>query len=206
MLKMTSVKSQFSLADIADSDAFRKLGVSLAADPEGELSRTLVSAKVVTGPDGMKRTELITAEAADRVRSAPRLFPELDLRKQLAEAVLASPAVPARRVNERLSIPCWTPSLTGSAAKPCGAVGQPRSRGARLVKLVEQEQRSYMAKPSFEEVVELREFNPRARPTNRSRLIASAPSASWQRTRLAALACTPSIGLTPAGAHRGQHG
>lgn len=167
ILKMTNVKSRFSLADIADSDAFRKLGVSLAADPEGELSRTVVSAKVVTGPDGMKRTELITAEAADRVRSAPRLFPEEDLREQLAEAVLASPAVPARK-SERAAL---SPLLSaffdglGSHAVPVLSANLGRA-AARLIRLVEQEQRSYMAKPSFEEVVELREFNP-ARATDK---------------------------------------
>src|SRR3712207_7000513 len=44
-----------------------------------------------------KRTELVTSAAADRVRSTPRLFPEDNLRARLAEAVLASSAVPARK-------------------------------------------------------------------------------------------------------------
>jgi type III restriction enzyme len=96
VLRMSAVQSSFTLADITNTDAFRKLGGGLAADPDGELSRTLVSAKVVTGPDGMKRTELIRSTAADRVRSDSTLFALQDLRTQLVEMVLASPAVPAR--------------------------------------------------------------------------------------------------------------
>jgi type III restriction enzyme len=38
--------------------------------------------------------------------------------------------------------------------------------GARLIRLVEQEQRRFMAKPSYHEVVELKEFNP-ARTTDK---------------------------------------
>src|SRR5437899_12791533 len=93
---MSTVKSSFSLADITDTEAFRKLGAALAANPDGELSRTLVSARVVTGPDGIKRTELVRSTAADRIRSAPSLFALEDLRTQLVEMVLASPSVPAR--------------------------------------------------------------------------------------------------------------
>ena len=42
--------------------------------------------------------------------------------------------------------------------------------GARLVNLVAEEQRRLMAKPSYHEVVELKDFNPmRGRPTGRCR-------------------------------------
>jgi type III restriction enzyme len=47
----------------------------------------------------------VTSEAADRVRSAPRLLPEEDLRAQLVELVLASPAVPARRDQRAALMP-----------------------------------------------------------------------------------------------------
>lgn len=100
VLKMRNVQSHFSLADITGTDVFRKLGASLAADPDTELNRTMVSARVVTGQDGVKRTELVTAEAADRIQSAPPLRPEEDLREELAQGVLASPSVPAR-INGR---------------------------------------------------------------------------------------------------------
>ena len=73
-LKMSVVRSAFSLADITDTDRIRKLGASLATDPEAELARTVVSASVVVGADGIKRTQLVTSPAADRVQAVSPLF------------------------------------------------------------------------------------------------------------------------------------
>jgi type III restriction enzyme len=161
VLKMRNVQSHFSLADITGTDVFRKLGASLAADPDTELNRTIVSARVVTGPDGVKRTELVTAEAADRIQSAARLRPEEDLREELAQGVLASPCVPARK-NERTALePLLNAFFEGLGSKAAAVLSANFGRAvARFVRLVEQEQRKYMAKPSFEEIVEMREFNP----------------------------------------------
>jgi type III restriction enzyme len=168
VLRMSTVQSSFTLADITDVDAFRKLGMSLAADPDGELSRTLVSARVVTGADGMKRTELVTSAAADRVRSAPRLYPEDQLRAQVAELVLASPAVPARKDQRAALSPLLDAFFEGLGAKAVEVLSANLERaGARLVRLVEQEQRRFMAKPTYHEVVELKEFKP-ARATDKS--------------------------------------
>jgi type III restriction enzyme len=97
VLKMTAVRSNFSLADITDTDDFRKLGRALAADPEGELNRTLLSARVVLGRDGIRHTELVTTSGADRVRSVATLFPIDELRQRLEDLVLGSPSVPARK-------------------------------------------------------------------------------------------------------------
>jgi type III restriction enzyme len=167
VLRMSAVQSSFTLSDITDTDVFRKLGSSLAADPDGELSRTVVSARVVSGPDGMKHTELVTSSAADRVLSAPTLFPEDDLRARLAELVLGSPAVPARK-DQRVALePLLNAFLGGLGSKAVEVLSANLDRaGARLVRLVEQEQRRFMAKPTYHEVVELREFSP-ARATDR---------------------------------------
>jgi type III restriction enzyme len=161
VLKMSTVTSSFTLADITDTDAFRKLGAALAANPDDELSRTLVSARVVTGPDGMKRTELVRSTAADRIHSTPTLFALQDLRTQLVEMVLASPAVPAR-ANQRPAIaPLMDSFFDGLGDKAVEVLSANLDRaGARLVRLVAEEQRRFMSKPSYEEVVELREFNP----------------------------------------------
>jgi type III restriction enzyme len=161
VLKMRNIQSPFSLADITETDIFRKLGRSLAADPDIELNRTKVSARVVTGADGVKRTELVTAEAADRIQSAPRLRPEEDLREELTQAVLASPSVPARKSERTALEPLINAFFEGLDGKAAAVLSANFGRAAaRLVKLVEQEQRRYMAKPSFEEIVEIREFNP----------------------------------------------
>ena len=161
VLRMSAVKSSFSLADITDTDAFRKLGAALAANPDGELSRTLVSARVVTGPDGIKRTELIRSTAADRIRSAPTLFALDELRTDLVEMVLASPSVPAR-ANQRAAVaPLIEAFFEGLGDKAEEVLSANIERaGSRLILLVAAEQRRFMSKPSYEEVVELKEFNP----------------------------------------------
>ncbi|WP_298795643.1 DEAD/DEAH box helicase family protein [uncultured Pseudonocardia sp.] len=189
VLRMTAVAAPFSLADITETDAFRKLGSSLAADPEAELSRTLVSARVETGPDGMRRTVTVTRAAADRVRSTPALFPLHDLRVQLAEMVLASPAVPARKEQRAALSPLLDAFFDGLGSKAVEVLSAHLGRaGARLIRLVETEQRRVMAKPSYDEVIELKAFTP-ARATDRTvspdrfgTFIKSAAYNSWKRS------------------------
>ncbi len=167
VLRMSAVQSSFSLADITDTDRFRKLGRSLAADPDGELSRTLVSARVVVGRDGVKRTELVTSGAADRFQSDPTLFDEGDLRTQLVDMVLGSPAVPARKSERAAVAPLMEAFFDGLGDDAADLLSANLYRaGGRLVRLVAEEQRAYMSAPSYEEVVELKEFAP-ARATDR---------------------------------------
>src|ERR1039458_6789510 len=110
---MTAVKSNFSLADITARDNFRKLGAALAANPGGELNRTLVGARVVIGFDGIKRTELVRSEAADHISSIPSLFSLGELKDDLTDMVLASPAVPARREERAALQPLLAAFFTG---------------------------------------------------------------------------------------------
>lgn len=189
LLRMTAVQAPFSLADITETDAFWKLGTSLAADPEAELSRTLVSARVETGPDGMRRTVTVTRAAADRVRSAPALFPLEDLRAQLADIVLASPAVPARRSERAALAPLLNAFFDGLGDKAVDVLSAHLGRaGARLVRLVETEQRRFMPKPRYDEVVELRTLAP-LRATDKSvspdrygKFVKNAAYGNWKRS------------------------
>jgi type III restriction enzyme len=115
----------------------------------------------------MKRTELVTSDAADRFRSAPPLFSEESLRDQLTEIVLASPAVPARRDQWSALKPLLDAFFDGLGPNAADVLSANLDRaGARLVRLVEQEQRRFMPKPAYDEVVELKEFNP-ARATDK---------------------------------------
>lgn len=167
VLRMSTVESRFTLADITDTDRFRKLGASLATNPDGELARTLVSARIVLGSDGIKRTELVTSGAADRVQSNPTLFGKEDLRNQLVDMVLGSPAVPARKDQRAAAAPLMEAFFAGLGDGAADLLSANLGRaGARLVKLVAEEQREYMATPSFQEVVELKEFTP-TRATDR---------------------------------------
>jgi type III restriction enzyme len=122
-----------------------------------------VSARIVVGLDGMKRTELVTSGAADRVQSIPTLFSMEDLRNQLVEIVISSPAVPARKDQRVAVAPLMDSFLTGLGEDAVELLSANLGRaGARLVKLVAEEQRRYMAAPSYHEVVELKGVPPHA--------------------------------------------
>lgn len=100
---MTPIKSNFPLADIIDTEAFRRLGESLAADPVAQPRRIRLSAIILEGQDGIRRTELVTTGAVDRIDSPAIQLPLADVRQQLTELVLAAPVIPAR-ANQHLAV------------------------------------------------------------------------------------------------------
>lgn len=160
LLKMTVVRNDFSLADITDRSAFRRLGESIAADPVGALRRVTLSARIIQGPDGLRRTELVTAQAIDRVESPATLFPLEELRGQLVQQLLGAPAVPAR-ANQRTPagdiVDTFIQGLGSSANTILSGYMDRASAG--LIQVVTEEQRKFAAKPSYGQVVELTEFN-----------------------------------------------
>jgi type III restriction enzyme len=162
VVQMTSVKSNFSLDYITDADGFRKLGTKLAANPDGELNRMLLGARVVVGPDGIKQTVLVRRKAEGKISSAPRLFAEEELRSQLADLVLGSGAVPARK-EERAALTRLLDAFfdgLGEKAQEVLSANLERA-GARLITLVPEEQRKYMpTKPEVGYEVKPEDFNP----------------------------------------------
>lgn len=158
---MTPVQSAFSLADITETDRFRKLGERIAANPGAELRRTTLSARIVAGRDGLRHTELVTAPAVDRVASPAASFPLGDAREQLTEQVLAAPVVPAR-ANQRPALePLIEAFLTGLGDQAEALLGGYMDRAvASVITLIVQEQRRYATKPSYQEVVEIVELRP----------------------------------------------
>ncbi|MFW6068102.1 MAG: DEAD/DEAH box helicase family protein [Chloroflexota bacterium] len=155
-LRQTVVESQFQLADITDLEQFRQLGVRIAQDPEAFLRRTLVSAEVIVGEDGMRRTELVTRTAADRIEAQTDIFPLDELRKRLTDDLLASPAVPARKSQRQMAQPIIEAFLEGLGNKAESVLSAHYQRAsARLVLLVNERQRLDAPAPRYEEVVEL---------------------------------------------------
>ncbi len=156
---MTVVKNEFSLADITDHSPFRRLGESIAADPVGALRRVTLSARIIQGPDGLRRTELIPAQAIDRVESPATLFPLEELREHLTQEVLGAPAVPARANQRRPAgeiVDAFIKGLGSSADAILSGYMDRASAG--LIQVVTEEQRKFAARPSYGEVVELTEF------------------------------------------------
>lgn len=157
-LLMTSVQTPFSLADITDLDPFRRLGRQIAADPETELRRMRVSARVVSGPDGLRRTELVTSSTVDRLAASTSLMPLLDARHALVDALLAAPVVP-KRANQAVpadSIVAAFIDGIGEAKAETVLSAYGDRAAARLVALVTAEHRRFLQQPTFQEVVELR--------------------------------------------------
>ena len=160
-LKMTPVRSSFSLADITDLAAFRKLGERIASDPESELRRTTISAEIVEGPDGMRQTRLITAPAVDKVISPATLFPSDELHTRLLEQLLGAPAVPARAKERAAARPIVDEFMAGLGDQAHALLSSYFDRAAaNLIALVVQEQRRVAAKPQYDEVVKVIEFGP----------------------------------------------
>jgi type III restriction enzyme len=161
LLRMTSVTAPFSLADITETDAFVKLGLSLASDPETELSRTLISARIDTGPNGIRRTVTVTTAATDHVRSAPILLPLANLRAQLADMILTSHVVPARKEQRAALVPLLDAFFQGLGPSAVDVLSAHLHRaGARLIRLIETEQHRVMPPPRYDELIQLKTFNP----------------------------------------------
>ena len=159
-LRMTVVKSKFSLADITDRTAFRKLGEALAANPDAELRRTVLSARVIEGPDGLRRAEVVRVGAVDRVESPPSLMPLEDLRAKLTDLLLAAAVVPAR-AKERAAVgPIIEEFVKGLGERAEELLTSYFDRAAaRLVHLVTEEARRFAPKPDYDDVVEIIELN-----------------------------------------------
>jgi type III restriction enzyme len=168
ILRMTKVEARFSLADIVDLEPFRKLGTQIAANPDTELQRVKVSAKVVTGRDGLRRTELVTSTAVDRLEASARLLPLEELVSELTDAVLSVPVVPQRADQAKQVGPIIAAFLDGLGPKAEELLSAFGDRAAaRLVALVTTEHRKALVAPHFENVVEITKLD-RVRASKRA--------------------------------------
>jgi type III restriction enzyme len=155
-LKMTAIRSDFSLADIADLTPFQRLGEAIAADPVGALRRVTLGARIIEGPDGLRHTELVTSQAVDRVESPASLFPLDELRTQLISTLLSAAVVPARANQRRPAGKIVDAFIRGLGASAGTILSSYSDRAAAgLLQLVTEEQRKFTAKPSYGEVLEL---------------------------------------------------
>ena len=156
VLEMSAIESTFSLADIADKQAFFNLGHTLAQRPEDELRRTRIGAQVVTGFDGLKRTQLVTSAAVDRITSQGALFPLVELRGLLLERILLASVVVARPKERTAAEPLVDAFLAGLGDKATAVLSNWFDRAAaRFITLLEEKQREFAAKPTYGEVVKL---------------------------------------------------
>lgn len=160
-MEMTAIQSRFSLADITNVAAFRRLGERIAADPLAELRRVRLDARIVVGADGLRRTELATSRTVDRIESQGLLLPLANLTEELVLRVLQSPAVEARS-GERAAATVLVREFVaglGSRAQEVLSAFLDRSAGA-LVGAVQDEQRRVVSRPVYSTVVRIDAFAP----------------------------------------------
>jgi type III restriction enzyme len=168
LLKMSTVSVPFSLADIIDHKPFRELGERLRADPVGELRRVRLSARTVTGPDGLRHTEMVTAPAVDKVVSQGSLLPLEDGMRELRTRVMDSAPVPSRPREAKALTPLIEAFETGLGDEAASVLSGYMDRvAAGFIDLITKEQRRCASKPSYEEVIDIATLAPIriARPT-----------------------------------------
>lgn len=161
IVKTTTIQSPFSLSDIVDRTPFEKLGRRLRANPEATLRRTVVSAEIVEGKDGIPATRLRTTSAADQVRTQQTLLPKEQARNDLIRGILGAEIAPARHTEKAAATEVVESFLAGLGEKAEELLGAYFDRAlAHLIDLLKQEQKKYATKPLYEEVVEFHDYRP----------------------------------------------
>ena len=160
-LRMTTIRSRFSLADLTDMRPFRLLGEKIAADPAQELRRTVFSARRVVGPDGLPQVHVVRREAADAIEASSDLFPMDRLRSDLARLVLSADAVPGR-TEERLHLGRILDAfIEGLGTRAQESLSHYLDRAAaRLIRLIEREQQENAPPPSYEHELDMVRLDP----------------------------------------------
>jgi type III restriction enzyme len=159
-LKMTKVDLKFSLADITDLNAFESLGRRIATDPDDDLRRMELGARIVTGADGLRRTELVTT-TGERIESAARTIPLEEARAHLVDTLLGSQIVVAREAEARAAERIVDAFLAGLGDDAERALSAYLDRAAAsLVRAVTTEHRRFVGKPQYEQVIERIDFVP----------------------------------------------
>ncbi len=159
-LRMTKVELKFSLADITELDVFQKLGRRLATEPDDDLRRMELGARIVVGADGLRRTELVTT-TGDRIESAAATIPLDEARARLLDALLGAEIVPAHEREAKAAariVDAFVQGLGDDAERVLSAFGD--RAAAALVREVTKEHRRFVGKPQFDEVVEVEDFAP----------------------------------------------
>ncbi len=191
----------FRLSDVHDDEPFRALGRRLRADPQTELRRVLLGARVVLDPaTGTKTVRPVTSTAADTVRAQGSLIPASELRGQLRDTLLALPVLAARaddgtqtRAAERI-VAAFMDGLNGGADELLAAYLE--RAGARLGQIVMAEYRKHVSRPDLDPVVDLVSLD-HVEPT----LASSTPTleccrCAARRSTVGSVACTHLLGST----------
>lgn len=158
------VTAHFSLAELPygeHGNPFRELGERLAVDPKGELLRTRLGARVVEGPDGIRRTITSTATVADKVVSTGKALTAEEARKALLDRIVNSKVVAPRRAERTAAGELvgrfieGVKSKAGNEEKALEIVSAYLDRAAqRIIDLIAEVQRSSASAPKIKTRIE----------------------------------------------------
>lgn len=169
VLRMTAIENQWSLNNITDLAQFRDAGQRIATNPETELRRIKLSAHPITGPDGLRRTELKPSPPIDKIEAQMNLIPLEEARKGLVDALMAAPITPGRK-GERAGadrlVGAFIDGLGDEAEKLLSAY--PDRASARVIALVSEEQLRSKSAPTYGEKVESKIFDGARKPRSKS--------------------------------------
>jgi type III restriction enzyme len=193
LVRQEELENPFSLSDITDLEPFRDLGRRLHVDPEDTLRRTVVGAKVIVDPSGIKRIELVTSQAVDPVQASGFTLTEDELRSQLTQAILGSPVVASirdadgsqRRAAKRV-LDAFFEGLDGSADELLSAYLERAT--SRLIAQIMAESRRFSQAPKYRQTVKMHRVakvraNPRPITENRHGVFQRAQAYSgWTRS------------------------
>lgn len=159
-LQQTTVKSTFNLADITDRTPFRLLGEQIASDPEENLRRTILSARIVEGKDGLRSTQLVTSQAADKLKAQVSLLPLAELKAELTRMLLSAAFVPARKEQRAMAGPIIESFIEGLGDQAESVLSGYLDRAAaRLIQAVGVERKKVEPPPKYEQVVKLEKLD-----------------------------------------------
>lgn len=167
-VKTTRVRAEFSLSSItfdAHGNVFRSLGERLAVEPDEVLRRTLIGARIETGPDGLRHTVMTTATVADKVTSAGVQLSLEGARKEVEDRILGASIVPPRKGERAKLQPLLDEFFEGLRIKGGHSASEILSAyldraSQRLIELITDESRKLTSAPTIDQSIEPLVFAP----------------------------------------------
>lgn len=177
-LTMTPVKMSFSLNDIAEHDAFEKLGRQFALTPRDDLRREEIVAEVEIGPDGLPVTRLGTRRG-DLVEGSSQTIPLEQARAKLVDAILHADVVTLRVGEDRGAekiVDAFLHGVGDDAERVLS--GFLETAAGRVVRAVTSEHRRFLAKPEYDKVIAVDDFGP---PRTAAAELSGDRTGTWKR-------------------------
>lgn len=155
IVRVKRIEDAWSLAKITNTDPLKKLGESIATDPDVQLRRTLITASVEETDEGMQAA-IAMREAADEIAGSQPALALDEARRRMRDIVIRSDIVPARpkeKVHLDRLLDAFVAPMGDRAADLLSAYSS--RAAARVIALIRDQYQRQKAKPSFDSDVVL---------------------------------------------------